>query len=242
MDQQRLYRDRADLYDAIYASKPYSDEAARLRERLSSLGVADGGRVLEAACGTGNYLRHLREWYRVTGFDLSPDMLAIARRKLPDTPLFVGDLETFSVADVFDAVLCLYSSISYLHDDEALSRALQRFAAAVRPGGALVIEPFVTPEAYRDGAAFLQTYEGSSLKCARASVSLRQGDLAILRFGWVVARDGAASVEHFDETHALWLCPHERLARAVDAAGFELVPASLQLVGDRRMVVAVRRG
>ena len=241
MRQLRLYGDRADLYDAIYATKPYADEGARLRERLASIGIADGSRVLEAACGTGSYLRYLREWYRVTGFDLSPDMLAFAHRKLPGIPLFVADLETFSVAEPFDAALCLFSSISYLHEDEALSRALARFAAAVRPGGALVIEPFVTPEAYREGTAFLQTYDGPSLKCARASISRREGDLAILSFGWVVARNGAA-IEHFDEVHALWLCTHERLARAVDAAGFELVPADLELVGDRRMVVAVRRG
>jgi SAM-dependent methyltransferase len=149
--------------------------------------------------------------------------------------------ESFTVPEPYDAAVCLFSSISYLHGDETLARVLGSFAAAVRPGGVLVIEPFVSPDAYREGAAFLQTYDGAGLKCARASVSAREGDLAVLRFGWIVARDGATSVEHFTETHELWLCDHERLARAVRAAGFDLARTDLQLVGDRELVVAIRR-
>jgi ubiquinone/menaquinone biosynthesis C-methylase UbiE len=97
MSQHRLYTDRAELYDAIYASKPYGKEAERLRECLSSLGIADGSRVLEAACGTGSYLEQLSNWYEVSGFDLSAEMLAIARRKVPDVHVFVSDLESFTV-------------------------------------------------------------------------------------------------------------------------------------------------
>lgn len=242
MHRHPLYTDRAELYDAIYATKPYAEEAARLHERLESLGIPAGGRVLEAACGTGSYLAHLRRWYAVSGFDAHEEMLAIARRKVPGVPLFVADLERFSVGEPFDAALCLFSSISYLHGDERLARALACFAAAIRSGGALVIEPFVTPGEYREGAAFLQTHEGSTLKCARASMSLRDGDLAVLRFGWLVARHGATRVEHFTEEHRLWLCEHDRLARAVEAAGFDLARSDLRLVGDREMVVAVRRG
>lgn len=242
MSEHRLYTDRAELYDAIYAQKPYADEAARLRERLASLGIGDGSRLLEAACGTGSYLRVLRRWYAAAGFDKSPEMLAIARRKVPGAPLFVADLTDFAVAAPFDAAVCLFSSISYVHGDEALARALSRFAAAIRPGGVLVIEPFVAPSAYREGRAFLQTYEGEGLKCARASLSTREAELAVLRFAWVVARDGATEVEHFTETHTLWLCEHERLARAVEAAGFDLASADVTLVGDRELVVAVRRG
>jgi daunosaminyl-N,N-dimethyltransferase/N-dimethyltransferase len=241
MTEERLYQDKAELYDAIYASKPYGDEAQRLHDVLASLGVGDGARVLEAACGTGSYLRELARWYEVSGFDKNAAMLAVARRKVPSVPLFEADLRSFAVEQPVDAALCLFSSIGYLHDDEALARSLGCFARVVRPGGVLILEPFVGAHHYRDGSTFLQTHEGPELKCVRASVSRRVGDLAVIDFAWLVLRDGVASIEHFTETHTLALYDPERLDRAVAAAGFDRVTMAAHLVGDRTLVVARQR-
>ncbi len=242
MTEHRLYTDRAELYDAIYAAKPYAAEAERLHGLLAGLGLRDGSRVLEAACGTGSYLQHLQRWYEVSGFDANEAMLAIARRKVPGVPLFLGDLVDFTVERPFDALVCLFSSFGYLHTEPAIDVALSRFGAALRPGGVLVIEPFVAPAAYQEGSTHLQTYEGERLKCARASVSLRHGELAIIEFGWLVVREGSPEVEQFRETHALLLCEPEALRRRVVAAGFELATADVGLVRGRPVVVATKRG
>jgi len=241
MHEQHLYQDRAELYDAIYASKPYGEEADRLHMVLSSLGVPDGARVLEAACGTGSYLRELSRWYQPSGFDLNPAMLAIARRKVPDVPLFTADLRTFAVDPPVDAALCLFSSFAYLHDDGARARSLACFARAVRPGGVLVLEPFVGVDKYREGATYLQTHDGPTLKCARASVSRRRGELAVIDFAWLVVRDGSTHIDHFTETHELALHDPATVGRLVDEAGFEATRVPERLVGDRNLVVARRR-
>ena len=67
--------------------------------------------VLDAACGTGSHLVHLRAWYDVSGFDVSPQMLDIARTKLPQTRLWVSDLDDFSIDAPVDVVACLFGSI-----------------------------------------------------------------------------------------------------------------------------------
>ena len=141
MKKQSLYDDRADLYDKIYAWKNYSAECDKLRGLLAREGIREGSRVLEAACGTGNYLTVLTSRYRVSGFDKSEAMLAIARRKLPLADLFAADMKTFEVAEPFDAVLCLFSSIGYLKTDDEIADAARAFARAVRPGGVIVVEP-----------------------------------------------------------------------------------------------------
>lgn len=237
---ERLYSDRAELYDAIYASKPYAAEAVRLHELLSHLGVADGSRVVEAACGSGSYVKELRAWYQVSGFDLNEAMLDIARRKVPGVPLWVADLRDFTVEAPVDAALCLFSSFAYLHTDEARARSLACFAAAVRSGGVLIIEPFVAPADFRDGSTFVQTHDGPQLKCARASVSRRRGALAVIDFGWLVVRPGSDTIEHFTETHELALHEPEALGMAVESAGFDVVSVPERLVGDRALVVGVR--
>ena len=113
-EAQGLYGDRARYYDAIYHFKPYGKEAERIHELLRTAGVADGARILEAACGTGTYLTHLIAWYDVAGFDLYPQILEIARAKLPNIHLFEGDMVNFEVEEPFDAILCLFSSIGYV--------------------------------------------------------------------------------------------------------------------------------
>ena len=125
MQREALYGERADLYDAIYHWKDYGAECERLRDVLLAEGVTDGAQVLEAACGTGGHLEKLRQWYAMSGFDRSPDMLRVASTKLGPEGLFEADMVTFEAVDApFDAVLCLFSSIGYLLDEQSLQAAV----------------------------------------------------------------------------------------------------------------------
>jgi daunosaminyl-N,N-dimethyltransferase/N-dimethyltransferase len=239
VSEHPLYGDRAELYDLIYAWKDYAAEAERLVGVLGDLGVAPGARVLEAACGTGAFLGPLAGRYRVTGFDRSEAMLAIARRKLPDVPVFVGDLETFEVEEPHDAVLCLFSSIGYLSDDAALRRAALRFARALRPGGAVVIEPWIERDDFVDGMAHLQTYDGEDRKIARASVSSVRGEYAVVAFRWLVVGPGGP-IESFDEIHELRFVPHRRIVEIFADAGIRLRSRAEGLLPNRGLLVGNR--
>ena len=81
--------------------------------------------VLELACGTGSILKQLQPHYDVTGLELSDEMLAIARKKLPGVRLVKSDMRSFDLGERFDAVLCVYDSINHLtrfRDWEAVFR------------------------------------------------------------------------------------------------------------------------
>jgi daunosaminyl-N,N-dimethyltransferase/N-dimethyltransferase len=218
-EDRRIYGERAGLYDLIYHWLDYSGAAARLAEVLSAEGVPAGGRVLEAACGTGSYVRALAGRYRMTGFDVSEAMLALSREKNPDVPHFRADMANFTVDEPFDALLCLFSSIGYLHGEGALRSGLRCFARALRPGGVLVIEPWIARETFREGHVHLDTYASDDVKIARASHSSLRGELAVVDFHWVVARTGRG-VEHFTESHHLWFCPRGTMTAALADAGF----------------------
>lgn len=91
-EQVAYYRRRAGEYDATaYGDLPDADE------RLAALveGFRPSGDVLEIACGTGMWTRHLAGHARtLTAVDAAPEMVAEARRRAPST--------TFIVADVLD--------------------------------------------------------------------------------------------------------------------------------------------
>lgn len=105
---------------------------------------ARGARVLDAPCGSGRHVLELAaRGYRVTGVDISAEAIAHARRAADAAGAEV-ELRRADVRDVprdgsFDVAVCLGNSVGYL--DTAGTRAqLAALAAAVRPGGGLVVD------------------------------------------------------------------------------------------------------
>lgn len=235
-----IYGTRAELYDLLYHFKDYAAEARRVDALLSGLGVAPGGRVLEGAVGTGGHAVHLAARYAWSGFDASAGMIEAARRKLPPgTPLSVADLRSFE-ALAADAFVCLFSSIGYLIGPEALASCAAAVARAVRPGGALIVEPWFPPERWDAGRPTVQVYDAPDLKIVRATVAEREGDVAVTPMTYLVARRGHP-VETFSEVHRLWLAPTEALVAAFDLAGFDARFDPAGLTDGRGLVLGTRR-
>ena len=71
--------------------------------------------LLEVACGTGGITASLAGKYQVAGLDISPEMLAVARKKLPrEIPLHLADMSSFELNAKFDVVICIYHGINHL--------------------------------------------------------------------------------------------------------------------------------
>ena len=98
------------------------------------------GEVLEVAIGTGLNLMHYPQTARLTGVDLSPEMLQRARTRASDlgldVNLFVGDAQHLAfVDDSFDAVVCTYS-LCNIPDP---SSAITEMRRVLRPAGKLIL-------------------------------------------------------------------------------------------------------
>jgi ubiquinone/menaquinone biosynthesis C-methylase UbiE len=67
-----------------------------------------GGPTVDVACGTGRHTAHLAALgHEVIGVDASPQMLAVARRKLPAVSFLLADLHRLPVADAsVDLLVC----------------------------------------------------------------------------------------------------------------------------------------
>jgi SAM-dependent methyltransferase len=67
------------------------------------------------ACGTGSITALLAGAYQVSGLDISPGMLAVARQKLPGgTPLYLADMTSFQLGTKFDVIVCAYQGVNHL--------------------------------------------------------------------------------------------------------------------------------
>jgi ubiquinone/menaquinone biosynthesis C-methylase UbiE len=98
------------------------------------------GEVLEVAVGTGLNLTFYPAEVRLTGIDLSPGMLAIARKRAAelgrDVVLREGDAEHLPFEDAaFDTVVCTLGLCGF-PDDRAAIAEMHR---VLRPGGMLLL-------------------------------------------------------------------------------------------------------
>ena len=214
-----VFRRSARLYDAVYASiRDYPREAAEL-DRLIQERRPGARTLLDVACGTGAHLEHLTG-YEVEGLDLDPEMLGVARERLPNVPLHEGDMADFDLGKRFAAVVCMFSSIGYVRTAERLRSAVASMARHLEPGGVLVVEPWLSPEVWVDrhvGAVFVDQPE---LKIARMNVGEREGNLSIFEFEYLVGTPNG--LERFNERHELGLFTIEQYLEAFRAAGLEV--------------------
>ena len=218
---ESFYARSADFYDLVYAGKPYADEAAAVHARIQTYGRSGGNTLLDVGCGTGNHLAHLRAHYRVEGVDLEEGLLAIARERYPDAAFHPGDMTDFALGREFDAVVCLFSAIRYVRTEEGLRRAIANFARHLRPGGVVVLEPWLSPESFRPGPMRLDVSESDALKVARMARTDWDGDLSVIQFVYMVG--GQEGIDHWEERHLLGLFTHEQTLNAFRDAGLEVV-------------------
>ncbi len=102
------------------------------------------GQVLEVAIGTGLNLRHYPDQITLTGIELSPAMLELARQRAHEqhrtVDLRTGDAETLEFPDSsFDTVVCTFS-LCAIPDHR---RAVTEMVRVLRPGGLLLLADHV---------------------------------------------------------------------------------------------------
>jgi SAM-dependent methyltransferase len=224
----------AAIYDAIYAFKDYAGEALKIRQLIAR--ERPGAKtILDVACGTGEHTRLLSADFEIDGIDLEPKFVEIARTKNPAGNFSVADMRAFQLEKRYDVVQCLFSSIGYLLTPEDIIAALTCFRAHFALGGVILVEPWLSPVAYKVGQPQMVTVDRPDLKVCRMNVPKQEGNVSILHFHYLIATD--QGVTKAEEVHRLALVPTEQMASYFEAAGLGCVFDSVGL-SDRGLFIA----
>ncbi len=136
-----------------------------------------GASVLEVGCGTGVLLADIAELVLpdgiAAGLEKSPDAVAAAREFLGDRAVVIeGDLMEADLEGPWDVVVARWV-LSFLPDAE---RAIARMAAALRPGGVLVVQDY-----NHDGLGTWPVEPAlvRAIEAVRAAYRARGGDLFV---------------------------------------------------------------
>jgi ubiquinone/menaquinone biosynthesis C-methylase UbiE len=234
-----MFTKSAAVYDAIYSSfKNYEREAARLGELIEQHRHSAGRKLLDVACGTGAHIEFLRRTYAVEGLDLDDNMLAVARGRFPEVTFHHGDMLDFDLRRQFDVVTCLFSAIGYVKTPARMAHAVANLARHLAPGGVLIVEPWLTPEAYEGPPRVRALYvDNPELKIARMNTAEVRDRVSLFNFHYLVGTP--QRVEYFTEHHELGLFTTAEYRDAFTTAGLAVTHDPEGLMG-RGLFIGVR--
>jgi len=135
----------AALYDPLMRDVNYDEWAEYLQSFLKE---QKGGKPLviaECACGTGEItLRLARIGHKMTGLDISPEMLSVAgekaRRAGMKIPFVQQDMRKLALHRQADAVIAACDGVNYLTSREHAEQFFKAAYAALKPGGVLLFD------------------------------------------------------------------------------------------------------
>lgn len=226
------------MYDAIYPQIfDYRAVYEALKPVLEDKNVES---ILEVACGTGRLMAIMESGgYRVTGLDLSPEMLALARPRVKGV-LVQRDMRELEFREEFDAVLCMGSSFTYMSTDVDALRALRGFYSALKPGGILVFDNFnagrFDPERYRDWRESVYTVEGAKIIRRSKNRDWNQETCRwVAEWEYVIDKDGSSHM--VTDSGALRAFTYEQLSGLLCEARF----TEIQLLNSDRLTVKAEK-
>ncbi len=174
------------------------------------------GRVVDLGCGTGILVGELlAAGYEAVGVDLSPDMIDIARRTVPDAAFIVGSFLDVDLPDCV-AVTCVGQSFGYTFDTrntfDQLSGLFKRIHNALIPGGVLMFD-LNAPAGGADEMFSRDTREWTLIVRTTSDETSLTRDITVFR-------KVGADYRRSDERHVVLTCEPAEVLAALENAGF----------------------
>lgn len=111
---------------------------------LGELEIASGTRLLDVGCGPGLFLRlAAQRGANVTGLDAAAPFIEIARERLSDADLTVGEMETLPYPDDSFDMVTGFNAFQFAAEP---AHALREAGRVARPGAPIVIATWGRPD------------------------------------------------------------------------------------------------
>lgn len=224
------YEKFAYLYDELMQDAPYEEWVSFVKEKLVQYQVK-GKSLLDLACGTGELsVRFAKEGFKVTGVDLSSDMLSVAQAKSQDAGLFLSFYEQ-NMAQLeghgsYDIIGIFCDSLNYLQTEEDVIHTFSNVFRHLEMDGIFI---FDVHSIYKISEVFLnQTYAMAEehLSYIWNSFSGDHPNSVEHELSFFVLDEMTDKYDRFDELHYQRTYPIEQYSEWLKAAGFELLEIS----------------
>jgi SAM-dependent methyltransferase len=202
-------------YHILYASRNADEAAKFLLNLISKLNFSKDWQYCDLCCGKGRHSIYLnQQGFSVTGLDLSPNSIAIAKKQENENlKFFEHDIRNTFKPAFFDVVLNLFTSFGYFESNAENQASLVATAASIKPGGMLVMD-------YMNSRGAVETFQTKYVKTvAEIDFSITKS----IEFGYIFKNIQFTTLSKtYDFTERVKLLFLEDFQTYFDAAGLEL--------------------
>jgi SAM-dependent methyltransferase len=142
-----VFNNYAKYYNLLYRDKDYKSEAAYVDGLIKRFSEKTGKTILDIGCGTGIHAALMSNYgYKLTGIDLSEEMIAIARSKAIENAQFqVGNATDFELDKKFDIVTSLFHVLSYQTTNDNVRSMIKNAAMHLSEKGLFIFDFWYGP-------------------------------------------------------------------------------------------------
>jgi SAM-dependent methyltransferase len=218
-------------FSRIYAAGDYTEFSRRMAENLPAVLRAlevNPSTILDLACGEGTFALAAAEMgYRVTGLDVSKEMLGFAQERIrragADVDFVRADMRALPFAGGFDLVTCWFDSLNYILDPNELGHVFHGVARSLREGGLFIFDMntvYGLAVNWRDHPCYVRKDADGIFEVHRQEYDFETGLAQMHITGFV--RDGTAWTR-IDEKHQERAYLREDIHRNLGDAGFTVL-------------------
>lgn len=146
--RERLYDDLAWLWPTMSPPEDYVEEAETFARVIREHSRITPRTLLHLTSGGGHVDNRLRREFAITGVDLSPRMVDLARKLNPDVEYVLDDVRTVRLGRTFDSVF-IDDGIVYMLTEEDLKAVFVTAFEHLVPGGVMLVYAESVPETFK---------------------------------------------------------------------------------------------
>jgi SAM-dependent methyltransferase len=227
-----VFGDYSNYYNLLYRDKDYLGEARYVHEMIRKHHPG-AETILNLGCGTGNHDFELAKLgYRITGVDLSNEMLLTATLRLsslnprPSINFLQGDVRTMRLGKTFDVIISLFHVMSYQTTNEDLRAILATFKAHLNPGGMFLFDCWYGPAVLSDPPVVrikrLGDGKKNVLRIAEPVIHYNE-NVVDVNYQIVITEKATGTVQQFTEVHRMRYLFIPEMTGFLDAEGLKIV-------------------
>ncbi len=213
------YNDLAWVDTVVGSPADYVEETELYARLIRDRSQRPPTTLLHLGCGAGGNDFTFKRHFAVTGVDISPGMLEIARRVNPEVTYVLGDIRTIELPERFDAV-AIPDCIDYMVTPEDLRAAIGTARRHLNPGGVLLIVANTRDEFRHNNFVYTGSRDDTEVTVLENDRICEGGARYEATLVYLIRRKGELRVE--TEVHTLGLFLLTTWLESLAGAGFDV--------------------
>lgn len=237
-----MYQKFASIYDLFMEHCDYNSWKQQIYDILEENNIKKG-KLLDIGCGTGELLLRIYDKYEVSGLDISPEMLSIAKKKLDcfNVKLYEENMLDFDLSEKFNVIIALFDTVNHIIKYEDLIKHLETVKKHLEEEGIYIFD--LVNRKFMDEMFFGGSFIDKREKIITIWEHSKLGDIDCIDATYFV-KEKNGYYKKLEEVYMKKIFSDNDIIEAAEIVGLEYVSKIINsdIAGERSFIVLKKRG